>query len=204
MKKYEFTGEVNARGLKRIRRLSDGLIGGWIAGENNLSHYNNCFVYGDAKVYGDAVVFGNAKVYGDAWVSENAEVSGNATVSENAWVYGDAWVSENAQVYGNAKVCDNAQVYGNAAVFGNVWVSDRAVVFSNALVTCCLYFQQPRYSITATDTHVYIGWEGYTWECWAEHIGEIGKNYKCSKEEIDQTIVLLNVFYVQIRKQTRC
>jgi hypothetical protein len=38
-KKYEFTGEtLNFNGiiLKRIRRISDKLIGGWIQSEDNL------------------------------------------------------------------------------------------------------------------------------------------------------------------------
>jgi hypothetical protein len=38
-KKYEFTGEtINLNGLilKRIRRISDKLIGGWIQSEDNL------------------------------------------------------------------------------------------------------------------------------------------------------------------------
>ena len=39
-KKYEFTGETKEYGgvsLKRIRRLSDKLLGGWIEKESNLS-----------------------------------------------------------------------------------------------------------------------------------------------------------------------
>ena len=40
-KKYEFTGKTkNYKGrlLHRIRRISDGLVGGWIEKEENLSH----------------------------------------------------------------------------------------------------------------------------------------------------------------------
>jgi hypothetical protein len=74
--KYEFTGETKiASGitLKRIRRIADGVTGGWIEKEENLS-----------------------QVYGDAWVSGNAEVSGNARVFGNAEVYGNAQVSGGA------------------------------------------------------------------------------------------------------------
>ena len=42
-----------------------GDIGGYIAGEKNLSQSDNAWVFGDARVYGDAQVFGNAWVYGD-------------------------------------------------------------------------------------------------------------------------------------------
>ena len=83
-KKYEFTGkEINHFGriLKQIRRLSDGLVGGYIQSENNLSHNGDCFVYDNAKVFGKAKVSGNAQVYGNALVSGNAWVNGNATAT---------------------------------------------------------------------------------------------------------------------------
>ena len=102
MKKYELTEEtvtVYGKTLYRIRAVRDfgsvktGEFGGYIEKEENLSHFGNAWIYGDARV------FGNAWDYGDA------------RVSENAWVYGDARVS------GDARVFDNAWVYGNAEVF---------------------------------------------------------------------------------------
>ena len=71
MRKYEFTGETkNYLGvtLHRIKSLIDfgnvksGEIGGWIEKEENLSHYGNAWVSGDARVYGNALVYGNAQV----------------------------------------------------------------------------------------------------------------------------------------------
>ena len=121
MKKYEFTGKIIINfgvTLKQIKRLSDGLIGGYIEKESNLDHSGNAWVCGDARisgnarVYGDAQVYGNARVYGDAWVCRDAWVYGNAQVSGDARVSGNAWVS------GNARVCGNAQVSGDASVFG--------------------------------------------------------------------------------------
>ena len=100
-KKYEFTGEEKeAFGLKlkRIRRTSDGLIGGWIEKEENLSQSGLCFVYNNARVFGNAKVFGNAEIYGNAKIYDNAEVFGNARVCGGA------------KVFGNAEVCDNAKV----------------------------------------------------------------------------------------------
>jgi len=142
-KKYEFTGETVAhygRTLHRIRRIEDGLVGGFIEKEDNLSHEGDCFVFGNARVFGrawvgwDAKVSGNAKVFGDAQVYGNAEVSGNAEVCdnaevlENAKVYGNAWVCSSAGVFGNAKV------YGNAGIHGNVWVHGKAQVYGRAEV----------------------------------------------------------------------
>ena len=66
MKKYEFTGEEKLMScgalVKRIKRIHDGVIGGWIETEKNLDHYGNAWVYGDARVSGDAQVSGNARV----------------------------------------------------------------------------------------------------------------------------------------------
>ena len=77
MKKYELTEEtvtVYGKTLYRIRAVRDfgsvktGEFGGYIEKEENLSHFGNAWIYGDARV------FGNAWVYGDARVSENAGV----------------------------------------------------------------------------------------------------------------------------------
>ena len=130
-KKYEFTGETlehEGRTLKRIKRLSDGELGGWIESEDNLSHL------------GDSWVGGNAKVYGTAWVYENAEVCDNAKVYGDAWVCGYAKVYDNAKVYGDAhvfegaEVCGYAKVHGNALVFEDAKVCGYAKVYDNAKV----------------------------------------------------------------------
>ena len=107
VRKYEFTGETRqhlGRTLRRIRALVSfgdivaGDVGGWIEDEENLSHYD------DAWVFGNALVFDNARVSGNALVSGTAWVSGNALVSGTAWVYGIAGVSGNAQVSDDAVV----------------------------------------------------------------------------------------------------
>ncbi len=125
MKKYELTEEtvtVYGKTLYRIRAVRDfgsvktGEFGGYIEKEENLSHFGNAWIYGDARV------FGNAWVYGDARVSENAWVYGDARVSGDARVYGDARVSENAWVYGDARVSGDARVFDNAWVYGNAEV----------------------------------------------------------------------------------
>ena len=115
-KKYEFTGETkegpNRIELHRIRRLSDGRIGGWIEKEENLSHNGECWIENSAQVYGNARVYDNAQVYYDARVYDNAQVYGNAQVFDNAQVYGNARVYGDARVYGIATVSDNAEITG--------------------------------------------------------------------------------------------
>ena len=120
-KKYEFTGEVNLAGLKRIRRISSGVLGGWLKGEHNLSQTGNAWASGNAQVSGKAHVSGNARVSDNAWVSDNAKVSGNA------WVYG------NAQVFGDARVSDNAWVSGIARLFGKARADRDPLVITGLL-----------------------------------------------------------------------
>lgn len=119
MKKYELTDEtmeIDGVVLHRIRAVRDfgnivaGTYGGWIAGESNLSHDGNAWVFHDAKVFGNAEVWGNALVYG------NAKVWGNARVYDNAKVWGSARVYGDADIYGDAEVCGNAKILGDADV----------------------------------------------------------------------------------------
>ena len=93
--KYKLTEEsmvVNGKTLYRIEALKDfdnvkkGDKGGFVENKNNLSQYNNCWVFDNAKVYGNAEVFDNAKVYGNAEVFDNAKIYGKAVVDDNAVV----------------------------------------------------------------------------------------------------------------------
>ena len=122
MKKYELTTDtkiVSGKKLFRIKALISfgdvkaGELGGYIESENNLSHDNTAWVYGNALVYD------NARVYGDARVYDNAQAYDNARVCGNARVYGDAQVCDNACVYDNARVYCNARVCGDAQVCCN-------------------------------------------------------------------------------------
>lgn len=144
-KKYKFSGEtkISEDGvtvIKRIQALKDfgavvaGDLGGWIEKEENLSHFDNCWVYDNAQVFDDAQVHGDAQVSGNAWVFDNARVSDDAQVYDNARVYGDAWVSDNAWVSDDAQVSDNACVYDDAQVSGNACVYGDARVYGNARV----------------------------------------------------------------------
>ena len=92
-KKYKLTEEtfaVDGHVLHRIKALRDfgnvkkGDIGGWIEGQENLSHDDDCWVYGYAEVYGEAKVYGYAEVCGEAKVYGEAEVHGNAEVEKKS------------------------------------------------------------------------------------------------------------------------
>ena len=135
-KKYRLTGNhinIGNRILYQIEALKDfgdvkaGDLGGYIESEENLSQYDNAWVYGDAQVLGNACVLDNARVYGNACVFDNARVYGNACVFDNAEVYGNALVYDNAQVLGNARVFGDAQIKSarDYIVFKNWWSSGR-------------------------------------------------------------------------------
>ena len=134
-KKYEMTANtkiINGRKLFQIKAVVDfsnvkaGDLGGYIEKEENLSQYDNAWVYDNACVFGDARVFDNVCVYDNAWVY------GYARVYDNACVYGYARVSGDARVFDNARVFDDACIYGNAWVYDNARVCRDAQIFSNA------------------------------------------------------------------------
>ena len=135
--KYKFTGEVkkvDGQKFYRIQRISDSVLGGWIANEQNLSQEGNCWVGdnatvgGTARVYDNAQVLDDAQVYGEAQIYGNALVYNNARISEHARVYDNAVVYDEAKVYGIARVFGNAQIYGGAQIFDEAMVNDDAKV----------------------------------------------------------------------------
>lgn len=143
MRKYGFTGEkkfYNGTTLNRIialRSFGDvkfGDIGGWIEKEENLSHFDNAWVYDDAIVCDEAYVGGNATVSenaivcNDTTVSENAKISGDAIVDEGAVVSGSATVSECAYIYGEARIYGDAKISGNSRIYGTQKISGSAKI----------------------------------------------------------------------------
>ena len=134
MNKYELTSETlqcAGHTLHRIKALKDfgpikvGELGGWIEKEENLSLFDNAWVFDNAKIFGYARVCDNAALFGNAAVYDNAMVSGYARVCDNAIAFG------NAAIYSNARVCNNAAVCGKADVFGNSWVCGDAKICDN-------------------------------------------------------------------------
>lgn len=193
IRKYEFTG--NTRGsLKRIRRISDGALGGWIESECNLSHEGQCWVSD------------NALVFGDAWVSDNAEVSRNAQVSGDAWVFGNAQVSGDARVAGNAWVFGDAQVAGDAWVAGNAQVFGDAQVAGNARITSVVKMvsRSDRYTFTVFPCADGV-WR-LTAGCWFFTMDEAWKHWETTRAGTDlgeETFDILVMFEHHIERETR-
>ena len=113
--------------VNAFSKVKVGEKGGFVEKEENLSQYNNCWVYENARVFGNSSVYENARVHGDALVCENARVFGNSRVCENARVYG------NSRVYGDALVCENSVVCGDAILCGDAIIKNGNdyIVFKN-------------------------------------------------------------------------
>lgn len=96
IRKYDFTGdtrEFQGVTLRRIRRCSDGLIGGWLESDVNLSHKGPCFVYDEAAVFKEGWVSGAASVKGSARVSEGACIGGVATIAGTMQIVGRVFIN---------------------------------------------------------------------------------------------------------------
>ena len=111
--KYEFTGEKRVKYIqkehengsreivmRRIRRLSDALVGWWIEKEENLTHWGSGFVYDEAEVFEDASVKEQGSVAGSAVVMDESEVSGHGMVREYSLVEGRGSVKDNGRMFG--------------------------------------------------------------------------------------------------------
>ena len=147
MKKYELTDDsitFMGRKLFRIRAIRSfndvaaGDLGGYVEKEENLSHYNDAWIYGDARisdnarVSGDARICDNACIFGNARVSGDARISGNARISDKAHIYDHADISGDACIYGNAHISGNACIFGNTCSYDNISISDNAHISDDA------------------------------------------------------------------------
>ncbi len=108
MKKYELIKESKTdtgiceifriRALRGFGDIKAGDVGGYVAGEHNLSHD------------------------GAAWIADDAQVTGNARVSENALVCDFAWVSGDSRISGDAIVGGWAEVKSGSLISGNAFI----------------------------------------------------------------------------------
>jgi hypothetical protein len=129
--KYELvsadTVAQDGRTLVRVRRLSDGLLGGYIETQDNLAQAGQCFLYEKSRAFGNARIVDNAAVYG--MVYEDAVVGGDAEVYGE--IFGQAQVRGHATIrgraYDQAVVADFAEVYGQA--YGHAIAEGHAKVY---------------------------------------------------------------------------
>jgi hypothetical protein len=129
--KYELlpgdTVVQDGRTLFRVRRLSDGLLGGYVERPDNLSQAGTCFLFNESRAFGEARIHENAQVYG--LVYDHAVVGGDSIIYGE--IFGEAQILNHAKVHGRvydrAIVKDYGEVFGQA--YGQSVVEDYAKVF---------------------------------------------------------------------------
>ena len=113
--------------LFRVRRLSDGLLGGYIEQQDNLAQTGTCYLFNESRAFGQAHIEGDAQVYG--MVYDRAFVGGQSIVYGE--VFGQASIRDQAKVHGRvydqAVIKDYGEIFGQA--FGRSVVEDHAKVF---------------------------------------------------------------------------
>lgn len=112
--KFIMTEQIHPRfpQLRRIKRLSDGKLGGFIQNEYNLAQDDNSWV--DEW----ACVFGNARIYDNAIVSGYAEVTGNSHVFGAKTLILDECTISNSSISG-------VVLNGNCRVYNSEIISDK-------------------------------------------------------------------------------
>lgn len=210
-RKYEFTGETRGN-LKRIRRLSDGLLGGWIEHEGNLYHADTAWVGDEAQVWGRARVSGEAQVCGDAQVYGAARIYGSAKISDNAQIHGCARVYGSALVANMAQVYDHAIVYGRVYVLGRAWLFGSAEVCDNARVTGSARVSSLLKTVVRTDGYTFslFPCEDGEWRlvagCRYFTMEEAWKHWQATRADTDlgeETFDILRMFERHIERETR-
>ena len=120
-KKYEFTGETKDwedRTLRRIRRISDGTIGGWIQSEHNLCNdpRNLSWVADEAIACDEAMVIENARMFDKSIAQNNTVLCGYAKMQHNSWIRERACIKENATIEDFARMRDHSLLGGHASL----------------------------------------------------------------------------------------
>ena len=117
-KKYEFTGETKEweeRTLRRIRRISDGTIGGWIQGKHNLCNDPRTlsWVADEAIACDEAMVIENARMFDNSIAQDNTVLCGYAKMQHNSWMRERACIKENASMRDFAQMRDCSLLGGH-------------------------------------------------------------------------------------------
>lgn len=142
-KKYmltNYTKEYDGQTLYRIRALKDfggvkaGEIGGYVAGEHNLSQYKNSWIKPDSMVFnlayvGDNALISHSIMYGNAKAIENSRVI-QTTMHGDSQIKGCA-IANNAYIYDHSNICGESRVSGHLAFEGiirdKVFIKDPGV-----------------------------------------------------------------------------
>lgn len=167
-KKYiltDYTCQVDGQTLYRIRAVKSfpgvkaGELGGYVAGEHNLSQDGICWIFPkgvvreNALVKDEARVFGKSRLEGNALLEEyartydfshisgntriggSAQASGYSRISGFVQMSGESRAEEYAQLSGSVILTDGARVRDHAKLSGNVQMSGDSIASGFAEIT---------------------------------------------------------------------
>nr|DAI43048.1 MAG TPA: Putative transferase, nesg, ydcK, Structural Genomics.38A [Caudoviricetes sp.] len=145
-KKYELLENdrkklLGGQTVYRIRALRDfgnvkaGDLGGYIAGEHNLSHDGTCWVYDEATVCSNARIVEEAKVKHHAKIGGNAQLRHFAKAKDRAQVYGNVVMYARSVVKGFAELGDRVNLFDNSVVRGRAKLFNRVKVYGSVVIS---------------------------------------------------------------------
>lgn len=167
----------------RVIRIFDGLEGGLIESEHNLSQDGNSWIDYTSIVMDNVIVRGNATVK-NSLVKDDAIIGGNAFVDSSS-VYGSSFISDDS-VIDNSIIMDrasitrkvkvsNSVIKGDALVYGDFTITGGTITDKTTSPPICLKGLST-FDVTIMDSHISIGCMTRTIESWR----------KFSEKDIDQ------------------
>jgi UDP-3-O-[3-hydroxymyristoyl] glucosamine N-acyltransferase len=133
--KYEIQNQsyrlTDGRKVHRIKALRDfgnvkaGTYGGFVEGDDNLSHDGLCWIADDAMALGRSRVLRDAQLRNRACISD--------------WVV----ITDQCVVCDDARLQDSVFVYDNAVIGEQSLLTEAVTVYDNAVILC-----QPRFSVS--------------------------------------------------------
>jgi len=139
MRKYTLdkndSREILGRTVYRIKRISDGLIGGWLQSEGNLSHTGNCFAYDDCVVMEDAFVTDHAEIRGNVLMKDFARIGGCARAEGEINICGNTVIRDKVQISGRGRIDRNVKIFGKAHITDKFYITDFAWIADYAMIS---------------------------------------------------------------------
>ena len=123
-------------GMRLVRRVRKGDLGGWIEKDSNLNRSKGCWIYDNACVFGEANLSGDATVQGNAMVWGPSCLFEKAVVKDNAWICGPS-LGGLSTVSGNVVLFGGHGVAGMCQMEGDIVVNDkRDLIFDEGTYSC--------------------------------------------------------------------
>ena len=126
--------------LKDFSDVKKGDLGGWVEYGNNLSQFDNSWIYDDAEVHGfetkvagDAQIRDKALITNGSYVGENAKICGETVINSSA-IFGSSVISDTSRVVNSTIQCDGTicgcSNINNSRIKGSPYIKNSLVISS--------------------------------------------------------------------------